>query len=718
MVTRSLVFAALTLSAVACWPADDVPDDPAAPAAEPADAPGELPPPINNPMGHWVEQLELPRPAGAGTYGADVDIEGDTIVIGDANSAQRVVVLNRTAGVWSVTTIFAPPGLSTPDRFGEAVSFSNDTLVVGAADFDDALLGTNAGAAWVYRRTGGVWDLGAKLTDTPGLTAGGRFGSAVAADGGTIAVGAPNSTNGEVYVYIFSGGQWLHEQTLSGMQAGARFGQRLALSGDTLVVGSPLYDDSPVNEAGRVDVFTRTNGVWGSPETIALTVPSTNDRLGVELDLNGDTLVIADEGGATDGRAHVFRFALGSWLNPEATLPLFHIMPSQKELSSLAIDGDHLVMGDRRYQSAGQVLTYERTGTNWASGDFFLSPVAPSLFTELGDKVAMHEGRFVSAVSEVAGGAAFLYAWVGERCALDSACPTEFCTDQFCCDTRCGACGQCDAAGFEGECRPQALGTSDPACGPYLCNGGDLACPTTCNNDGNCAATHHCEGQSCVPDGELGASCTSNTHCLSAQCVDGVCCDTACEDQCLACDVAGSEGTCTAVTGAPRPSKAACPADQCNEGLALSGFACDGVETTCQPAASTECAPYRCGDDACRSACEVDDDCVGGFVCRNLACVRDDTQCDGSVITEPGGDTIDCAPYRCNDADTCPRDCTTTAQCIDGYRCTALGRCVEPGEVPVTDVGCACRLSPSSSSRAGWWLLALAALARRRRQNR
>lgn len=42
-----------------------------------------------------------------------------------------------------------------------------------------------------------------------------------------------------------------------------------------------------------------------------------------------------------------------------------------------------------------------------------------------------------------------------------------------------------------------------------------------------------------------GATCADNMECLSGFCADGVCCNNACNTTCKACNIAGSEGTCS-----------------------------------------------------------------------------------------------------------------------------------------------------------------------------
>lgn len=45
-------------------------------------------------------------------------------------------------------------------------------------------------------------------------------------------------------------------------------------------------------------------------------------------------------------------------------------------------------------------------------------------------------------------------------------------------------------------------------------------------------------------DKPLGDGCGSNSECASAFCVDGVCCESACDQQCFTCHLAGAFGTC------------------------------------------------------------------------------------------------------------------------------------------------------------------------------
>jgi len=196
----------------------------------------------------------------------------------------------------------------------------------------------------------------------------------------------------------------------------------------------------------------------------------------------------------------------------------------------------------------------------------------------------------------------------------------------------------CDGAG---ACPPVAT----QACAPYAC--GATACLATCQADGDCAATAWCSAGACVPKAAPGAACGGDGQCAGGHCVDGVCCDQACAGQCEACDLPGKAGTCSPVAGPPRGDRAACAGDgsacggacdgtitqacaypgaatscrgaSCAAGTATLAAACDGAGAC--PAVQTQaCAPFACGETACRGDCTVDGDCAAGNFCNGGVC--------------------------------------------------------------------------------------------------
>lgn len=70
-----------------------------------------------------------------------------------------------------------------------------------------------------------------------------------------------------------------------------------------------------------------------------------------------------------------------------------------------------------------------------------------------------------------------------------------------------------------------------------------------------------------LPDG---TPCTENEQCESTFCVDGVCCNTACEGTCQGCSLTDSTGICTT-----RPAEDNFECDPC--------YACDGSAMIARP---------------------------------------------------------------------------------------------------------------------------------------
>ena len=98
------------------------------------------------------------------------------------------------------------------DVFGCSVAISADTALVGA-QYQATAGKDEAGAAYIFTRSAGVWTQEAKLTAADGA-AGDRFGCSVAISADTALVGAPlhdvagRANAGAVYVFTRSGGAW------------------------------------------------------------------------------------------------------------------------------------------------------------------------------------------------------------------------------------------------------------------------------------------------------------------------------------------------------------------------------------------------------------------------------------------------------------------------------------------------------------------------------
>lgn len=157
-----------------------------------------------------------------------------------------------------------------------------------------------------------------------------------------------------------------------------------------------------------------------------------------------------------------------------------------------------------------------------------------------------------------------------------------------------------------------------------------------------------------TPGSPIAASCDVDGDCASGHCIDDLCCATSCgngvANDCQACNLQGSEGTCT-----PMAASTLCRAASCDEGIETVGAVCDGSSSQCPAVDTNECGAYECGSDACETSCDVHDGCTGTSYCEDGGC---------NPFVDPG---VECtADYQCG-----------TGHCTDGVCCESacLGQC-------------------------------------------
>ena len=221
----------------------------------------------------------------------------------------------------------------------------------------------------------------------------------------------------------------------------------------------------------------------------------------------------------------------------------------------------------------------------------------------------------------------------GATCTADPQCSSGHCVDGHCCGV--ASCGTCKACtGANGTCVNQAAGAPGNGCPD---GGGN----TVCDGAGACKKG-------------LGVACGGSGECFNARCVDGYCCNVACGQQCQACNVAGSLGTCTAVTGAPVPPRAAC-----NAGSAMCAGTCNGV--------TTNACTYPGGGTVCPSVCTAG--------AGNTAAKVAPAACNGMGSCASGA-AVSCAngTIKCNaTGDGCQANCASDADCISSDYCSSAG---------------------------------------------
>ena len=270
------------------------------------------------------------------------------------------------------------------DHLGYSVSISSDgnTVIVGAY-LDDNEKGIDAGCAYIFNRSNGVWVQEAKLLASDGA-AGDRFGSSVAisGDGNTVIVGAyansdVGTESGSVYIFFRNGTTWSEQAKLLSIEVagGDRFGHSVAISGDgnTAVISS-IFDDDIGSNSGAVFIFSRTNNTWTEQTKILSNDIASNDTFGssVAISNDGNTIIVGANGDDVNrGGAYIF-IKNGTTWTQQAKLLASDGITNDYFGSSVSIsgDGNTAIVGsnydDDKGSSSGSSYIYTRIGTTWS----------------------------------------------------------------------------------------------------------------------------------------------------------------------------------------------------------------------------------------------------------------------------------------------------------------------------------------------------------------
>jgi hypothetical protein len=300
---------------------------------------------------------------------------------------------------------------------------------------------------------------------------------------------------------------------------------------------------------------------------------------------------------------------------------------------------------------------------------------------------------------------------VGQRCRTSGECDGAHCVDGVCCSTACTAkCTSCAAADTgqpDGTCAPSRAGAdprnecapgaqacgddgtcdgkgqcrlaqSDVACGSESCTSGMYTGPGHCNGRGSCEVPapvscgsypcqsggcagacsasapciegFFCDAGKCTPRKASGQECRTADECATGNCVEGVCCESACGSKCHSClavNTGAASGKCAPVKSGTDPLShcSADPASSCRQ----DGF-CDGNGACRLHAAGTPCRPDQCVDSASGSTHLAAGTCNGAGAC-----------------SDPGAGES-CLTYVCGAA-ICKKTCSAETDCIASAYC-------------------------------------------------
>ena len=281
-------------------------------------------------------------------FGHEVDISGRTIVVGSVfedtsvagvnpepnnsrTNAGAAYVFREINGEWVQEAFLKASNPDASDHFGDSVSISGDTVIVGATledSFASQINGTqgnsgnnNLGAAYVFVRSAGEWTQQAYLK-SPNPDVSDHFGFSVDISGDIAVVSSRfedganpgvdsnpfnNGATSSGAAYVFdrnNSGDWDFRSYLKSPnpESGDEFGISVGISGDFIVVGEYQEDsvaidpdgtgDNSVPDAGSAYVYQIINDDIELVSVLKSLVPGTGDMFGRGVAISGTTIAV------------------------------------------------------------------------------------------------------------------------------------------------------------------------------------------------------------------------------------------------------------------------------------------------------------------------------------------------------------------------------------------------------------------------------------------
>jgi len=259
----------------------------------------------------WYQQAKLVGTASDDweNFGCTVDIQGDYAIVGayfetfgSLTNAGSAYIFKRTGSTWNLDGKLYAIDSQADQWFGYTVGIYGTTAVVGAHPVSSA----TAGWAYIYQKSDSDWVLRRKLAES-------ESSDAVVIYNRTIVVGDEWDWNVGVYAYedFSPAGDWSTFSTIkvggSETIPGDHFGNSLAIDGNTIVVGA----DGKNFSTGAVYIYRRGLHYWELQKKLESIFCSTGDYFGCSVDISGGRIIVGAESadspyGNITGAASVF----------------------------------------------------------------------------------------------------------------------------------------------------------------------------------------------------------------------------------------------------------------------------------------------------------------------------------------------------------------------------------------------------------------------------
>jgi len=327
----------------------------------------------------WAK-LTPPAAVAGDRSGTAVALSGDVLVVGAPYATVNGIgsgaadVFRRVAGVWTHEVRLAPSVVDGGDEFGKDVDVDGDTIVVGAHNGG----GARYGYVFVYRHGSSGWTEEAHFrAANPGIND--HIGYSVAIDGDWIVSGGPGyggalNGTGAAWVFHRQGTEWSQHAHIVAADAAEQdnFGWSVDISGDRVIIGSILDDgDDGVVDQGSAYIYARTGAVWVQQAKLRTgDYAQITTTFGRAVAIEGDLAYVGGQGGVVPvgwpAYVHPYMYSGTSWVRQPRL-----DAPGNGGYAAIGMSGDIVLVGRG---DGHQANVYRHVSGSWVN----LGCVGPS----------------------------------------------------------------------------------------------------------------------------------------------------------------------------------------------------------------------------------------------------------------------------------------------------------------------------------------------------
>ena len=287
----------------------------------------------------------------------------------DAGAAYVYV---RSGDYWIPHTKLYASDAETRDFFGHSVYIQDDYILIGAAGDDGNEAA--AGSVYVFHYDGENWVEEARLTASDGETDD-LFGQEISMYGQYAIIsskgdGDHGSFSGAAYIFYYDGTQWVEQAKITASDAEENdvFGNAIAIHKDYAFVGA-YYENG---RAGAVYVFTKVGNHWVEQQKLTNMDSQLFTLFGRSISIGDSLALIGAPGESTNGRSAgaVYTYSLDSNLwKPQGKL----LASDGEELdhfgNAVHVNSNYAIIGSYADNDlgleSGAAYIFQYDGTDW-----------------------------------------------------------------------------------------------------------------------------------------------------------------------------------------------------------------------------------------------------------------------------------------------------------------------------------------------------------------